>query len=139
MPRTLITGGAGFVGSHLCDALLGRGHRVICLDNLITGRTANIDHLAGRDDFFAFIKHDVTEVHLPRPMRSTTSSTSPRPPARSITWEYPIQTLKVGALGSHKALGLARAKGARFLLAFGTSEVYGDPSCTRSRRPTGGT
>ena len=123
-PVTVITGGAGFLGSHLADALLARGHRVIALDNLITGDTANIEHLAG-EPRFRFIEHDVTEyIYLPGPVDYIYHFASPASPLDYLEW--PIQTLKVGALGTHKALGLARAKGARFLLA-STSEVYGDP------------
>ncbi len=123
-PVSVVTGGAGFLGSHLCDRLLAEGHRVIALDNLITGNVANIEHLAGRDDFL-FIKHDVTEyIFLPGPVDFVFHFASPASPIDYL--ELPIQTLKVGALGTHKALGLARAKGARFVLA-STSEVYGDP------------
>ncbi len=123
-PVSVVTGGAGFLGSHLCDRLLAEGHRVIALDNLITGNVANIEHLAGRDDF-RFLKHDVTEyLFLPGPVDFVFHFASPASPIDYL--ELPIQTLKVGALGTHKALGLARAKGARFLLA-STSEVYGDP------------
>lgn len=123
-PTTVITGGAGFLGSHLCDYLLARGHRVIALDNLITGNVANIEHLAGNERF-RFIKHDVTEyLYLPGEIDYIFHFASPASPIDYL--ELPIQTLKVGALGTHKALGLARAKGARFLLA-STSEVYGDP------------
>jgi len=122
--RTVVTGGAGFLGSHLCDHLLSLGHEVICLDNLITGRVENIAHLVGRDDF-TFIKHDVTEyIYIAKPVDNILHFASPASPIDYL--EYPIQTLKVGSLGTHKALGLAKAKGARFLLA-STSEVYGDP------------
>jgi dTDP-glucose 4,6-dehydratase len=121
---SVVTGGAGFLGSHLCDHLLGKGHRVICLDNLITGNIANIEHLAG-NEAFRFIKHDVTEyIYLPDDVDRIFHFASPASPIDYL--ELPIQTLKVGALGTHKALGLARAKNARFLLA-STSEVYGDP------------
>jgi dTDP-glucose 4,6-dehydratase len=124
MPVSVVTGGAGFLGSHLCDLLLAKGHSVICLDNLITGNTANIEHLAGREGF-KFIKHDVTEyIYLQGPVDFIFHFASPASPIDYL--ELPIQTLKVGALGTHKALGLARAKKARFLLA-STSEVYGDP------------
>ncbi len=123
-PTSVITGGAGFLGSHLSDYLLARGHRVIALDNLITGNVANIEHLAGNDQF-TFIKHDVTEyIYLPGEIDYIFHFASPASPIDYL--ELPIQTLKVGALGTHKALGLARDKGARFLLA-STSEVYGDP------------
>lgn len=122
--RILVTGGAGFIGSHLCDRLLADGHKVIAMDNLITGTTDNIVHLLGRDDFL-FIKHDVTNyIYIDGPVDAVLHFASPASPIDYL--EYPIQTLKVGALGTHKALGLAKAKGARFLLA-STSEVYGDP------------
>ncbi|MGQ9661161.1 MAG: UDP-glucuronic acid decarboxylase family protein [Kiritimatiellia bacterium] len=124
MPVSVVTGGSGFLGSHLCDKLLQEGHKVICLDNLITGNIANIEHLAGKDAF-RFIKHDVTEyIYVPGPVDFVFHFASPASPIDYL--ELPIQTLKVGALGTHKALGLARAKGARFILA-STSEVYGDP------------
>lgn len=120
----LVTGGAGFLGSHLCDALLARGHRVICVDNLITGAADNIAHMAGHDRF-KFIKHDITnDLFLPGKIDGVLHFASPASPRDYL--EFPIQTLKVGSLGTHKALGLAKAKGARFLLA-STSEVYGDP------------
>lgn len=124
MPRTLITGGAGFLGSHLCDRLIREGHQVICLDNLITGITENIAHLIGHDAF-RFIKLDVTEyLYIEGPLDYVLHFASPASP---VDYQrLPIQTLKVGSLGTHKALGLAKAKGARFLLA-STSEVYGDP------------
>jgi len=122
--RILITGGAGFLGSHLCDRFLAEGHEVIAMDNLITGNTANIEHLAGHDHFL-FIKHDVTNyIYIEGPLDAVLHFASPASPIDYL--EFPIQTLKVGALGTHKALGLAKAKGARFLLA-STSEVYGDP------------
>jgi dTDP-glucose 4,6-dehydratase len=122
--RILVTGGAGFLGSHLCDHLLADGHHIICMDNLITGSTANIEHLAGHDRFL-FIKHDVTNyVFIEGTVDAVLHFASPASPIDYL--EYPIQTLKVGALGTHKALGLAKDKGARFLLA-STSEVYGDP------------
>ena len=122
--RVLITGGAGFLGSHLCDRFLAEGHSVIAMDNLITGTTANIEHLAGRDDFL-FIKHDVTNyIYVEGPLDAVLHFASPASPIDYL--EYPIPTLKVGALGTHKVLGLAKTKGARFLLA-STSEVYGDP------------
>jgi len=122
--RVLITGGAGFLGSHLCDRFLAEGHQVIAMDNLITGTTRNIEHLAGRDDFL-FIKHDVTHyIYVEGPLDAILHFASPASPIDYL--ELPIQTLKVGALGTHKALGLAMAKKARFLLA-STSEVYGDP------------
>ncbi len=122
--RILVTGGAGFIGSHLCDRLLAEGHEVIAMDNLITGSTDNIAHLAGRRDF-QFIFHDVTNyIYIAGPLDAILHFASPASPIDFTT--MPIQILKVGALGTHKALGLARNKGARFLLA-STSEVYGDP------------
>jgi dTDP-glucose 4,6-dehydratase len=123
MPRVVITGAAGFIGSHLAEALLDRGHSVIGIDNLLTGDTSNISHLANRD--FAFIKHDITNyIYIDGPVDLVLHWASPASPIDYL--ELPIQTLKVGALGTHKALGLAKAKGARFVLA-STSEVYGDP------------
>jgi dTDP-glucose 4,6-dehydratase len=122
--RTLVTGGAGFLGSHLCDRLIREGHEVICMDNLITGDTDNIAHLMGNPQF-RFIKHDVTEyIFIDGPVDNILHFASPASPIDYL--ELPIQTLKVGSLGTHKALGLAKAKKARFLLA-STSEVYGDP------------
>jgi dTDP-glucose 4,6-dehydratase len=122
--RVLITGGAGFLGSHLCDRFLAEGHTVIAMDNLITGDTGNIAHLAGNNRF-TFIKHDVTNyIYIDGPLDAILHFASPASPIDYL--ELPIQTLKVGALGTHKALGLAKHKGARFLLA-STSEVYGDP------------
>jgi len=126
MPRTLITGGAGFLGSHLCDRFIEEGHQVICMDNLITGDTANVEHLfeLGSDQF-RFVKHDVTDfIHVGGDLDYVLHFASPASPIDYL--ELPIQTLKVGALGTHKALGLAKAKNARLLLA-STSEVYGDP------------
>jgi len=124
MPISVVTGGAGFLGSHLCEYLLGNGHEVVRLDNLITGNVANIEHFAG-NPAFRFIKHDVTEfIYLPGRIDFVFHFASPASPIDYL--ELPIQTLKVGALGTHKALGLARAKEATFLLA-STSEVYGDP------------
>jgi dTDP-glucose 4,6-dehydratase len=121
--RVVITGAAGFIGSHLCDALVDQGHSVIGIDNLLTGDLANIAHLAGRD--FQFIKHDVTNyIYVDGPVDVVMHWASPASPIDYL--ELPIPTLKVGALGTHKALGLAKAKGARFVLA-STSEVYGDP------------
>ena len=123
-PRTLVTGGAGFLGSHLCDRLLQEGHEVVCMDNLITGDMDNIAHLMGREGF-RFIKQDVTEyLYVEGPVEFILHFASPASPVDYL--RLPIQTLKVGSLGTHKALGLAKAKGARFLLA-STSEVYGDP------------
>ena len=123
-PRTLVTGGAGFLGSHLCDRLLREGHEVICADNLITGNLKNIAHLFGREGF-RFLKQDVTEyLYIEGPVQYILHFASPASPVDYL--RLPIQTLKVGSLGTHKALGLAKAKGARLLLA-STSEVYGDP------------
>ena len=122
--RVLITGGAGFLGSHLCDKFLAEGHEVIAMDNLITGSTRNIEHLAGNEQFL-FVKHDVTNyIYVEGPLDAVLHFASPASPIDYLM--YPIQTLKVGALGTHKTLGLAKEKGARFLLA-STSEVYGDP------------
>ena len=124
MPRILITGGAGFLGSHLCDKFIGKGYEVICMDNLITGSTDNIAHLIG-NDHFRFIHHDVTEyMYIDGELDAILHFASPASPVDYL--RFPIQTLKVGSLGTHKALGLAKAKKARFLLA-STSEVYGDP------------
>jgi len=122
--RILITGGAGFIGSHLCDFLLEKGHEVICMDNLITGNMDNIAHLFGRKEF-SFIQHDVTNfIYVAGDLHYILHFASPASPKDYLT--FPIQTLKVGALGTHKALGLAKAKEAKFLLA-STSECYGDP------------
>src|SRR5437762_10908568 len=121
--RVVITGAAGFIGSHLSEALLDRGHSVIGIDNLLTGDTANIAHLSGRD--FVFVKHDVTNyINVEGPVDAVLHWASPASPIDYL--ELPIPTLKVGALGTHKALGLAKAKNARFVIA-STSEVYGDP------------
>jgi len=123
MPRTLITGGAGFLGSHLCEYFLKKGHEVISMDNLITGTVDNIAHL--QDEKFHFIKHDVTDyIYVDGKIDNILHFASPASPRDYL--EYPIQTLKVGSLGTHKALGLALKKRARFLLA-STSEIYGDP------------
>jgi len=122
--RTLVTGGAGFLGSHLCDKLIKEGHEVICMDNLSTGNIDNISHLIGNNQF-RFIKHNVTEyIYLEGPLDNILHFASPASPIDYL--EMPIQTLKVGSLGTHKALGLAKGKKARLLLA-STSEVYGDP------------
>lgn len=124
MAYVVITGGAGFIGSHLCDRFIAEGDHVICLDNLITGSLDNIAHFFGNPKF-KFIKYDVTEfLYVPGEVDFILHFASPASPMDYV--KYPIQTLKVGALGTHKALGLAKAKGARFLLA-STSEVYGDP------------
>jgi dTDP-glucose 4,6-dehydratase len=123
--RAVVTGGAGFLGSHLCDKLIERGYDVVALDNLLTGSTDNIGHLLGNPRFH-FYKHDVTEyLYVPGPVDAVLHFASPASPVDYL--EMPIQTLKVGSLGSHKALGLAVEKRARFLLA-STSEVYGDPT-----------
>jgi dTDP-glucose 4,6-dehydratase len=127
--RILITGGAGFIGSHLCDRLLAQGHSVIAMDNLITGSTRNIQHLAGNDNFL-FIKHNVSNyIFVEGSVDAVLHFASPASPSKTAVTSYlqlPIQTLKVGALGTHNALGVAKAKGARFVLA-STSEIYGDP------------
>ena len=123
-PTSVITGGSGFLGSHLSDRLLTEGHRVIAIDNLITGNVANIEHLAGNPDF-KFIRHDVTEcIFVPGKVDYVWHFASPASPIDYL--KIPIPTLKVGSLGTHNALGLAREKGAAFLLA-STSECYGDP------------
>src|SRR5438034_7887850 len=123
-PASVVTGGAGFLGSHLVDLLLSRGHRVIAIDNLVTGSVDNIAHLAGNPEF-RFVCQDVTEfIYLSGPVDFVWHFASPASPVDYA--ELPIQTLKVGSLGTHKALGLAKDKGARILLA-STSEVYGDP------------
>jgi dTDP-glucose 4,6-dehydratase len=121
--RIVITGAAGFIGSHLSETLLDRGHSIVGIDNLLTGDLANIQHLTGRD--FVFIKHDVTKyILVDGPVDVVFHWASPASPIDYLEW--PIPTLKVGALGTHNALGLAKAKGARFVIA-STSEVYGDP------------
>jgi dTDP-glucose 4,6-dehydratase len=122
--RLLVTGAAGFLGSHLCDRLLAQGHTVVGMDNLLTGAPANLAHLE-RHRGFQFVRHDVsTFIEVPGPLDGILHFASPASPIDYL--EYPIPTLKVGALGTHNALGLAKAKGARFFLA-STSEVYGDP------------
>lgn len=124
MARIVVTGGAGFLGSHLCERLLDRGDEVVAIDNLITGNLANIEHLFGRAGF-AFVELDVsTYIWVPGAVDAIMHLASPASPKDYL--EMPIQTLKVGSLGTHNGLGLARAKGARFFLA-STSEVYGDP------------
>src|SRR5579862_5283261 len=123
-PTSVVTGGAGFLGSHLVDLLLSRGHKVIAIDNFVTGSVDNIAHLGGNPNF-KFIQQDVTEfIFLDVPVDYVFHFASPASPIDYL--EIPIQTLKVGSLGTHKALGLAKDKGARFLLA-STSEIYGDP------------
>ena len=123
MPTTVVSGGAGFLGSHLCEELLARGHRVICIDNLETGSLTNIDHL--RDEYFVFRQHDLVEhVEIDEPVDLVLHFASPASPIDYL--RIPLQTLKVGAYGTHNMLGLAKAKRARILLA-STSEVYGDP------------
>ncbi len=124
MTTSLVTGGAGFLGSHLCERLLAEGHRVLCVDNLLTGRRANVAHLEG-EPRFGFIEHNVClPLTIDEPVDHVLHFASPASPIDYL--ELPIQTLKVGSLGTHNTLGLALAKGARYLLA-STSEVYGDP------------
>ncbi len=124
MTNSVVTGGAGFLGSHLCERLLAEGHRVICVDNLITGKLENIQHLDQHPDF-EFLRHDVTvPFEIEREVHNVLHFASPASPVDYL--ELPIQTLKVGSLGTHNTLGLAKAKRARYLLA-STSEVYGDP------------
>jgi dTDP-glucose 4,6-dehydratase len=123
MPTAVVTGGAGFLGSHLCDALISEGHRVICVDNLETGSLQNVEHLRG--DSFAFMHHDITaHLQVEEPVDLVYHLASPASPIDYL--RLPLQTLKVGSHGTHNALGLAKWKRARFLLA-STSEVYGDP------------
>lgn len=123
MERTLVTGGAGFLGSHLCDALLQEGHEVICMDNLITGNMDNLAHIDS--DRFHFMNHDVTRnIDVKGPIDNVFHFASPASPVDYL--ELPIQTMKVGSLGTHNALGVAKAKQARFMIA-STSEIYGDP------------
>lgn len=124
MAKVIITGGAGFLGSHLCERFIAEGDKVICIDNLITGSADNIAHLFGNPNF-QFIHHDVTNyIYVPGEVDYVLHFASPASPIDYL--QLPIQTLKVGSLGTHKALGLAKAKNARFLIA-STSEVYGDP------------
>src|SRR5437016_7866438 len=123
MPTSLVTGGAGFLGSHLCDYLLARGHRVICVDNLDTGNLQNVEHI--RTDDFVFVNHDLTlHLEVDEPLDFVYHLASPASPIDYL--RLPLHTLKVGSYGTHNALGLAKFKRARFLLA-STSEVYGDP------------
>ncbi len=123
MPTAVVTGGAGFLGSHLCDALVADGHRVVCVDNLETGSLQNVEHLRG--DSFAFVNHDITgHLEIEGPVDFVYHLASPASPIDYL--RLPLQTLKVGSHGTHNALGLAKWKRARFLLA-STSEVYGDP------------
>jgi dTDP-glucose 4,6-dehydratase len=124
MARVVVSGGGGFLGSHLCDALLGRGDEVVVLDNLVTGAVRNIEHLFGRKGF-TFVEHDVSNyIWVPGEVDAVMHLASPASPKDYL--EKPIQTLKVGSLGTHNTLGLAKAKGAKYFLA-STSEVYGDP------------
>jgi dTDP-glucose 4,6-dehydratase len=124
MARVVVTGGAGFLGSHLCDRLLDRGDEVVAIDNLVTGSVANIEHHFGQPGF-TFVEHDVSGfIWVPGPVDVVMHLASPASPKDYL--EMPIQTLKVGSLGTHNGLGLAKAKGATFFLA-STSEVYGDP------------
>jgi len=123
VPRALVTGGAGFLGSHLCRRLLAEGWEAVCMDNFLTGRATNVEDLVG--ERFRLVSVDVTDfIHVSGPLDAVLHFASPASPVDYL--KYPIQTLKVGALGTHHALGLAKEKGARFLLA-STSEVYGDP------------
>src|SRR6059036_4250170 len=122
--RVLITGGAGFLGSHLCDRLIGMDHQVVCLDNLVTGSMDNLAHLMGHKRF-SFVQYNVCDyLYVEGGLDAVMHFASPASPQDYL--EFPIATLKVGSLGTHKALGLAKAKHARFLLA-STSECYGDP------------
>ena len=135
LPTAVVTGGAGFLGSHLCDKLLEKNFKVICVDNLSTGTTDNISHLSGNDNF-SFIKHDVTNyIFIPGEVDYILHFASPASPIDYL--KLPIQTLKVGSLGTHKALGLAKEKKATFLLA-STSEVYGDPKIHPQSEDYGG-
>jgi len=121
--KSIVTGGAGFVGSHICDLLLEKGHEIICIDNLVTGTTRNIEHI--RSEHFTYIEHDITKpIYFGDKIEYIFHLASPASPIDYL--DLPIQTLKVGALGTYNMLGLAKEKGARLLLA-STSEVYGDP------------
>src|SRR5512141_476861 len=123
MPTAVVTGGAGFLGSHLCDALVADGHRVICVDNLETGSLQNVEHLRG--DLFTFLNHDIpSHLEIEEPVDVVYHLASPASPIDYL--RLPLQTLKVGSYGTHHTLGLAKLHRARFLLA-STSEVYGDP------------
>lgn len=131
--RIVITGGAGFIGSHLADRFIAEGHRVVAVDNLLTGSYTNIEHLIGSGQF-EFIYHDVSNhIYINGDVDIVMHFASPASPIDYL--KFPIQTLKVGAMGTHNALGLARAKGARFMLA-STSEVYGDPLEHPQKKPT---
>ena len=135
MATSVVTGGAGFLGSHLCDHLLEQGHRVICVDNLETGSLENIAHQ--RDDAFSFIYHDVIEpIRIDEPVDYVFHLAALASPVDYL--RAPLASLKVGSYGTHNALGLAKHKRARFLIS-STSEVYGDPRCIPSPRPTGAT
>jgi dTDP-glucose 4,6-dehydratase len=124
VPTAVVTGGAGFLGSHLCDYLVGAGHRVVCVDNLETGSLQNVEHLRGSE--FLFVNHDITQhLEIDEPVDFVFHLASPASPIDYL--RLPLQTLKVGSYGTHNALGLAKFKRARFLLA-STSEVYGDPT-----------
>lgn len=121
--KSIVTGGAGFLGSHLCDFLLEKGHEVICIDNLVTGNTRNIEHI--KSDMFTYLKHDITKpIYFGDKIGYIFHLASPASPSDYL--DLPIQTLKVGAIGTYNMLGLAKEQNARFLLA-STSEVYGDP------------
>ncbi len=124
MARIVVTGGAGFLGSHICDALIDRGDEVVAIDNLVTGSAENIEHLFANENF-SFVNHDISQyVWVPGEVDAVMNFASPASPPGYLA--MPIQTLKVGSLGTHNCLGLARAKGAKFMMA-STSEVYGDP------------